>query len=62
MKCKAIKDIPICGFDTKPNEIKKDTICDIKMLDGVAAIKYKDKWVCDCDSQMMVDYFELIKE
>ena len=62
MKCKAIKDITECGFDTIPNEIKQGTICDIKMFDGIPTVKYEDKWVCDCDSKMMAEYFEIIED
>lgn len=62
MKFKAIKEVPSTlkgweDFETIP----QGTICETEIFDRVDTIKYKGKFVCDCDSELAKDYFKEIR-
>lgn len=51
------KDIPAnMGFD-KHQKICKGELCDLRLMDGVHTIFYKNAALCDFDSTMAHDYF-----
>lgn len=62
MKFRAKKDIPksIKGYEDF-GEIRKGDVCTVGIYEGVRTLIFNDKWVCDFDSQMAKDYFEVIE-
>ena len=63
MKYRAKKDIPkeIEKWE-EIDFIPKGTICECVPWHGIDTICYKGKAICDADSDMEKDYFEVVRE
>lgn len=63
MKYRAIKDITEKGWENVEGEIKAGDILDCRNWHGCLTIMLSDnRAVCDEDSQMAKDLFELVEE
>lgn len=63
MKYRAIKDITEKGWENESGEIKAGDILDCRNWYGIPTIMLSDnRAVCDEDSQMAKDLFELVEE
>ena len=63
MKYKTVKDIP---KDVEKWEeigfIPKGTVCECVLWHGIDTICLGEKAICDADSEMAKDYFEVVRE
>lgn len=60
-KYKTIKDLSSTIECWDEHEtIPVNTVCNVKYWEGSDTICYKDKFICDVDSEMAKEYFEEI--